>query len=255
MWYTSWADVRKNNPHLPDDPSYGANWKRISVNDTERSWLKRYTIHVGPLTRNEQPSFQVERSVAESSGSDVKVGAPVPVAGGDDGDTLTYRLSGKGSSHFSVVGTPGGAQVTVAYGAVLDYKTKPTYDLVLEVSDGKDRLNNNDRSVDNAVALKIELETAPSVSISATSLTPKVGEAVTFTATTSNLPVGQGGVTYTWAVLETNNTWTTIGRNSDTFTSTYDSAGTRGHKVIASWGTSNDRTRIESELLRVTWSN
>lgn len=184
----------------------GQDWKPISPKDAELSEVKKYTIHVGPLSLNEQPKFQVERSVRENSAGGVKVGAPVPVAGGDDGDTLTYKLSGKGSSRFSVAGAPGeGAQVTVAAGASLDYETKPAYDLVLSVSDGKGRTNYPDSSSDNAIALKVVLEDAPvRLDLAADYLSVKINHQVNLTATYQDLPVNADLSTlrFTWKQLD-----------------------------------------------------
>ena len=248
--------VRQYNPHTPGDEGYDADWEPISSKKVETSEVGRYTIHVGPLTLVEQPTFQVERSVRENSPAGTQVGNPVAMHNPSK-SALTFTLKGDGAGNFSVSSVDGAAQVKVAAGSDLDYGSRNHYDLRLQVSDGKDRLGNSDPSIDQTLALKIVLEEVnnPRVSISASSLTPKVGETVTFTATTGGLRVSQDAIHYTWAVLETDNTWTTHGHDSDTFTSTYDSVGARGHKVIASWRTGNgSRMRIESELLQVTWS-
>ena len=112
----------------------GSDWARVHPEEkTSNSQVRTYTFQSGPLNFNQQPMFQVERSVTENAASGTNVGVPVSVVGGNDGDTLTYGLSGRGSSHFDVVGVPGGgAQVTVASGALLDYEAQATYDLVLE---------------------------------------------------------------------------------------------------------------------------
>ncbi len=176
--------------HVNPSPSAPSkDWNdNLPEEKTVTSEVQVYTIQSGPLSFNDQPMFQVERSVAENSASGVKVGAPVPVAGGDDGDKLTYGLKGKGSSHFDVSSATGGAQITVAAGALLDYETKSTYDLVLGVSDGKDHEGQDDPSIDSTVALKISLTDVtgpPKVTIEVDDSAPTTGATVTVTSSLS----------------------------------------------------------------------
>ena len=183
----------------------GEERKDISGNVTETSEVKKYLIHVGPLTLNRQPVFLVERSVKENSASGVKVGAPVPVAGGNNGDALTYRLSGGGSSHFSVDGVDGGAQISVADGANLDFETQSTYKLKLSVSDGKMITGAPDPSIDSVVALTINLEDVPTrLDLTADSQRVKVGKPVVLTATYQDLPASAdlSALRFTWKQLD-----------------------------------------------------
>ena len=239
-----------------------AGWEKIHPEEkTSSSQVRTYTIQSGPLNFNEQPMFQVERSVTENAPSSTNVGAPVAVTGGNDGDTLTYELSGKGNSHFSVAGTPGGdAQVTVAAGAMLDYETRPSYDLVLSVSDRKDPEGNVDDRVDSTVALRINLEDVtgdPGVTITATDTEPTVGEEVTFTVSSysGDIPSAEH-LTYLWTERDMKNlkpevNATVLTSTTDSVSVTKNTAGEWRYQVHVSW--SNSPGEVGSNKIIVTW--
>ena len=185
--------VRKEKP---DDLPEGELWHPISTENTVTSDVRTYTFVVGPLTLDEQPMFKApDRKIPENSPGGTNVGDPVPVTRAGE-DELTYRLSGDGHTDFEVVSVAGGGQIRVASGAVVDYETRAAYDLVLSVSDGKNREGDDDQlRVDSTIAVKITLEDVferTDVSVSAT-VSPETqsrsGE-VTFTATAHNLPHG-----------------------------------------------------------------
>ena len=127
---------------------------------TVTSEVRRYTFHVGRLTLNEQPRFQVSRAVRENAPVGTAVGAPIAVTG-IDGDVLDYWLTGEEPLPFAVFPARGGAQLTVAAGAVLDFETQATYDLTLHVSDDKDRFSTLDYATDDTIAVHITLEDDP----------------------------------------------------------------------------------------------
>ena len=250
--------VREEKPDNAGDEWDG--WERISPDEkTVASEVKVYTIQSGPLSFNQQPLFQVERSVAENSASGVKVGDPVPVAGGDDGDTLTYGLSGKRSSHFDVAAVSGGAQVTVAPGALLDYEKWDTYNLQLAVSDGKDREGQDDPSIDNVVALKISLTDVtgdPTVTIKVNDTGPGIGETVFFTTSFSgDIPAAEN-LEYIWVErdmsddsrrqLNTNNP------KANSAQATHNLAGERRYQTHVSWPGLFEE--FGSNILSVTWT-
>ena len=128
--------------------------------ETVTSEVRRYTVHVGRLTLNEQPRFQVSRAVRENAPVGTAVGAPIAVTG-IDGDILDYWLTGEEPLPFAVFPARGGAQLTVAAGAVLDFETQATYDLTLHVSDDKDRVSTLDYATDDTIAVHITLEDDP----------------------------------------------------------------------------------------------
>ncbi len=72
------------------------------------------------------------RSVAENTGSGVDIGSAVS-ATDEDNDTLTYSLGGTDASSFSIGSTNGQLRTSAA----LDYETKSSYSVTINVSDGK----------------------------------------------------------------------------------------------------------------------
>ena len=193
--------VRKAPP--PGHPE-GENWNPASDEEIVTSQVKQYTFHVGPLTLNQQPMFRGPvLSVPENSGEGTVVtGSPVPVVGADDTDTLTYELSGVGHSNFVAESVAGGAQIKVAPNPYLDTEVRRYYDLVLSVSDGKNRADDHDETVDHTIALRIEATDVddgpgPSVSLSVNRDQEDASQEVQFTAHPHHLPSGHSTPTYT----------------------------------------------------------
>ncbi len=71
------------------------------------------------------------RSIAENTESGTNIGAAIAATDVDD-DTLTYMLGGTDASSFSLVSTSGQLQTK----DVLNYETKTTYSVTVDVSDG-----------------------------------------------------------------------------------------------------------------------
>ena len=72
------------------------------------------------------------RSVAENAGRGTNVGTPVAATDANTGDTLTYTLGGTDAASFSIVSTSGQLRTN----ATLDYETKSSYTVTVDVSDG-----------------------------------------------------------------------------------------------------------------------
>lgn len=157
----------------------GADWKAITDEKTVTSEVREYTFHVGPLAVNESPAFGVDLSVKENSDPGTRVGDTIRVFTSDT-DHLLYSLTGPGAHNFNAVNVSGGVQIKVAHGAVLDYEAKQTYDLILGVTDGKDREGNrDDDKIDDTIVIRIHLEdVAPGIIAYASKPTPRVGETV-----------------------------------------------------------------------------
>ena len=95
------------------------------------------TIHISDVDEapdNIAPTFSegdsTTRSIAENTGSGVDIGSTVS-ATDENGDTLTYTLSGTDATSFSVDSSSGQLRTS----APLDYETKSSYSLTLSVSD------------------------------------------------------------------------------------------------------------------------
>ncbi len=86
---------------------------------------------------NDAPVFtegeSATRSLAENSGANVNVGAAVS-ATDQDGDTLTYTLSGTDAGSFEIVASSG--QLTTKSGVSYDLEAKASYTVTVGVSDG-----------------------------------------------------------------------------------------------------------------------
>ncbi len=73
-----------------------------------------------------------ERAIAENTPAGRNIGAPVRAEDEDEGDVLTYSLSGVDAASFGIVSTTGQLQTR----APLDYEQKNAYSVAVIVSDG-----------------------------------------------------------------------------------------------------------------------
>ena len=84
---------------------------------------------------NSAPRFldrSPERFVNENAAANAPVGDPV-AAEDEDGDTLTYSMSGTDADSFDINEDTG--QISVADGTALDYETKTSYEVSVEATD------------------------------------------------------------------------------------------------------------------------
>ena len=107
---------------------------------------------------NEPPAFPATergtRSVAENSNAGTNVGGPV-AAIDEDRDALTYTLTGTDAASFGIVSSTG--QIQTKRGVTYDREPKPTYDLTVNVSDGKDANGSADPAVDASIPVAVTL--------------------------------------------------------------------------------------------------
>ena len=145
-----------------------------------------------PADDNAAPFFYVSRSIAENSAAGTNVGAPV-TASDSDGDALTYTLTGTGADQFTVAAVATGAQVSVASGAYINYEDTAAYNLVLNVSDGKDASGNDDTAIDHYIGLTINVTDVASetlaITLTADPTTQTVNGEVQLTTTVSGSEV------------------------------------------------------------------
>ena len=104
---------------------------------------------------NVDPMFQFTRSLSEDSSAGDSVGDPIRVYDPNNGDTLSYSLSGTDSDHFEIDSS---GAISIATGKRIDYECRKRYDLRVHVSDGKDEFGNDDPSIDDTNALVIDIE-------------------------------------------------------------------------------------------------
>ena len=91
-------------------------------------------LGTGRTDANTAPTFAEggDRSVAENTPSGQPIGAPVSATDAD-GDALTYTLSGTDAAAFALDADSGQVRTKAA----LDYESRTTYTVVVEVSDGQ----------------------------------------------------------------------------------------------------------------------
>jgi len=202
---------------------------------------------------NVEPMFSIARSVPENTPHGHPVGAPIPVLPGDS-DPLNYTLTGSDAGSFTVERVASGAQIRVHGSADLDFETKASYLVVLNVSDGKDASGNADPAIDSSIAVPISItDVAETVRVTATC--EKVGERGTCTATVSNLPSADTVITYSWTVFDLpTNSWSYVGHNSNTYTVYYNTPGTRKFQVHVTYTDANGKKHyIHSGFPALTW--
>ena len=125
------------------------------VRDTIGNWAANSSALIVIRPANEKPTFSegagVARSVVEGTAADMDIGAPV-AAVDPDADTLTYSLGG--TDAFTIVRSTGQLRTSEA----LDFETKSSYSLTVEVRDGRDDMGNTSDTVDDTRTVTITVE-------------------------------------------------------------------------------------------------
>ena len=97
-------------------------------------------VYIDIDINNNPPVFtegtSTTRSIAENSASGTDIGNAVSATDSDSDDTLTYTLGGTDAASFDIVSTSGQLETQAA----LDYETKSSYTVTVDVSDGNDGL-------------------------------------------------------------------------------------------------------------------
>ena len=111
------------------------------------------TVAITVTDVNEAPEFAsatTTRSVAENTAAGENIEEPVK-ATDLDGDTLTYTLGGDDAASFDIATSTGQLMTK----AELDFETKDSYTVTVEVSDGKDDLGDADTAIDDTITVAI----------------------------------------------------------------------------------------------------
>ena len=111
---------------------------------------------------NEAPTFTDDtatRTIAENSAAGTNIGAVITATDPDTNNTnfntLTYSLTGTDASKFNIGSSTG--QITVKTGNIPDYEAKTSYSVTVGVSDGKKADGTADTSVDDTIAVTINV--------------------------------------------------------------------------------------------------
>ena len=208
---------------------------------------------------NTAPMFKVLMSVAENSAAGTPVGDPIGVMDPDEGETLTFALTGEGADNFTATGGDGEVQIEVATGADLDYETTSSYDLTLTVSDSVDHEGNDDDDVDDSIKLRINLSNVVEGDLGLT-ITPDhttriTGEDVTFTTVVAgDFPTGATDVTYVLRNGSVQNTVEPTGFDPAPFwTVTNDTPGQRFYQARVEYTVNGTPHAVNSPNVTVTW--
>ena len=176
---------------------------------------------------NQRPTFPStesgERTVEENTGAGVSVGDPVAAEDMDD-DRLTYSLSGTDAAAFSIVTTTGQLRTKEP----LDFETKPSYSVTVEVHDGLDGLGQPSMSIDDMQDVTITIENVEEQgTVTLSSDTGTIRARVPVMATLADDDIPSGVVMWQWARSPNGRTdWVTIATaTSATFTPTDDDEG------------------------------
>ena len=171
---------------------------------------------------NNEPQFTDDtaaRSVNENTAAGENVGAAV-TAGDDDGDTLTYALTGADAGAFDFDASTGQIQVKDA----LDYETKASYAVTVTVHDGKDTAGETDASEDDTIAVTITVFNVDEPGTVALDYDePQLGTEVT--ASLSDPDGGVTGETWNWERSADGSQWTAIAGATAAYTPRNEDAG------------------------------
>ena len=200
-----------------------------------------HTVANAVLARdaNAPPEFYegatASRSLSEDAASGTWVGDAVAASGtwvGDavaandpEEDTVTYTLT-SGSDSGQFVLDPNSGRLELAAGAILDYETRASLEVALQVSDGKDASHNLDSAVDDTITVTVSLLNVDEEGlVDLSSTEPSEGEALTAALTDPDGSLSD--INWQWARASIDESgWTDIdGATSDTYTPAPDDGG------------------------------
>ena len=176
---------------------------RVEYEDTRGSGKSAVGITTERVFgENQRPTFPstesgartVERTVEENTQAGESVGDAVAAEDPDD-DRLTYSLSGTDAAAFSIVTTTGQLRTL----GPLDFETKPSYSVTVEVHDGLDGLGQPSMSIDDMQDVTITIENVEEQgTVTLSSDTATIQARVTVTATLADDDRATD-VTWQWA--------------------------------------------------------
>ena len=203
-------------------------------------------VAISVTDENDDPIFiegdSTTRSVPENTLTGVNIGSAVS-ATDEDGDTLTYSLSGVGATSFGIVGSTGQLQTR----APLDYEEQDAYSVVVTVSDG----NGGTDTIGVAITLTDKDESTVPVVVEGT-IVPEVEETVDKTPQT-HAPVFTGSST-TRSVAENTPSGVNIGTpvsatdaDNDSLTYTLGGTDASSFSIVSSSGQLQTRAALDYE--------
>ena len=191
--WSGWAAATSLTAHtvtgLDSETEYRFGVRRRQGGSTLAAWRIAATTGMAANQDPEFPGPTTTRSVAENTAAGENVGAAVTATDPDNGDTLTYSLSGTDAASFDFDTSTG--QITTK--AALDFETKASYMVTVSVHDGKNAAGDTDTTVDDSIEVTINVTNATEVSVAATQT---VGVVVFGSNFSSSYATGDGGGLY-----------------------------------------------------------
>ena len=174
-----------------------------SYTDPEGSGKSAFGVSGQIGASNAEPTFSnmsATRTLPENSGAGVNVvGGTITATDSDSGDTLTYSLTGTDAGSFEI-NASGQIQTKTGVNHNFNFEaTKNSYSVTVQVRDSKDAAGNANTSVDDTIAVTINLTNVnepPTISGSTSKSVPENSTAVaTYTASDPD-----ASTSYTWSV-------------------------------------------------------
>ena len=200
----------------------------VQASDGTATGILEVTVTV--TNANEAPEFPATetgaRSVPENMAG-VRVGAPVEAEDDDNGDMLTYSLSGGGASSFEIDTTSGQLETRVS----LNYEARNSYTVTViarDMSDATDTIRVTITVTDENDAGEVTLSPVQ----------PRVGARLTATLTDPDGSIS--GESWAWESYQDQTNWSFIGgANSNSYTPDDSDAGKipsgHGHLLGPTW--------------------
>ena len=227
---TGWINISgaTSSRYTPDDDDGDFYLRaRVTYTDNRSSGKTAEAVTDGLVpSGNRRPVFPStetgQRTVPENTGANVNIGAPV-AAEDPENDSLTYSLSGPDAAAFTIVTSTGQLQTSEA----LNFETKSTYSLSVEVHDGRDGSGITSTAIDDTQPVTITVENVEepgTVTLTTDTETIQARVPVTATLDDDDEPFG---VSWQWSRSPNGRTgWVNIaGATSATYTPTLEDAG------------------------------
>ena len=173
---------------------------RVEYTDNRGSGKSAEGITTGPVpSENRRPNFPDtetgDRTVSENTRSGVNVGAPV-AAVDPENNRLTYTLTGTDADAFTIVASSGQIRVKDS----LDYETKDSYSVTVNVQDGRDGAGATSTDIDNMQDVTITVEDVEEHgTVTLTTDTEHISARVEVTAELSDPDESVTGLTWQWS--------------------------------------------------------
>ena len=194
----------------PADRGGDINKYEVTVQASDGTATGMLPVTVTVTNTNDAPEFPStetgDRTVPENIQPPFSSGDPVAANDVDNGDMLTYSLSGAGASSFDIVVDSGQLETKAA----LDYEARNSYSVTVSVRDGEDTSGNPDTRTDDTIRVTITVTNADEAGeVTLSPAQPRVAARLRATFTDQDGSIS--GETWRWESSEDQISWTFIG--------------------------------------------